>query len=94
MLNQAEASSVAVHPLWLERNKRNLTQRMLADFAQVGEATIQRAERGEGVSIYVRQQLCEFFGKSAQELGLAFARKKGQSKKAARLATQGQQASC
>lgn len=59
------------HPLCIAREQRNLSQQGLADAAGLSKRTIQRAERGLGVNAASRQILCDFFGKSAQELGLA-----------------------
>ena len=61
-----------LHPLKLERIKRHLTQRMLADFTCLGLSTIERAEAGKPLSFYVHSQLCQFFGKSSSELGLRY----------------------
>lgn len=58
------------HPLRLERQRRNLSQKMLADFAQLGLSTVVRAERGERISADARQRICDFLEKSSQELGL------------------------
>lgn len=60
----------ADHPLKQERQRRNLSQRMLADFAGLGLSTIVRAERGERISAEARQQICDYLNKSSQELGL------------------------
>jgi len=59
-----------LHPLKSAREKRNLTQQMLADFTQMSKATVNRAERGEPISAENRRRICEFFGKSSEELGL------------------------
>jgi transcriptional regulator with XRE-family HTH domain len=58
------------HPLAVLRTQHNLTQQMLADFAQLSKPTIQRAESGLPIRAQSRQMLCDYFGRSAQELGL------------------------
>src|ERR1051326_2799720 len=58
------------HPLKVARKRRNITQQELADFTGLGIATIQRAERGQKLRADVRKRLCEFLGKSSEELGL------------------------
>ena len=69
-------SEQTVHPLKKARLKLGYTQVMLADFAQVGKATIQRAERGEPLRPDTIRQLCEFFSQyyhrqvEPEELGL------------------------
>ncbi len=60
-----------IHPLRLARERRNLTQRMLADFVGVGEATIQRAERGLPLRADTRKLLCDFLGLSNEDLGFS-----------------------
>jgi transcriptional regulator with XRE-family HTH domain len=64
--------NVHTHPLRLARLNlpRPLTQQQLADFAAVSVSTIERAERGEPISIDSIQRICEYFGKDAGELGL------------------------
>jgi transcriptional regulator with XRE-family HTH domain len=59
-----------IHPLKAARLKRNLTQQMLADFTCLSVPTIKRAEKGKPVRVDVRRQLCEYFGMTAEELGL------------------------
>lgn len=63
-------SGSIVHPLRAERTRRNLTQRMLADFAGLSHSTVVRAERGMHIGLDARQRLCEYLGKSSEELGL------------------------
>ncbi len=63
----------ASHPLRRARLARNLTIQALAERTQVSEATIKRAESGQRVSLYTRQQLCGFFEQSPEELGLILA---------------------
>src|SRR5437588_8431016 len=66
------------HPLKKARQKLGFTQTMLADFAQVGEATIQRAESGKPLRPDTIQQLCDFFSQRYErpvrpdELGLVY----------------------
>ena len=63
--------SEKMHPLKkARRDHHNLTQQQLADFTGLTRSTIERAERGEPVSLYTRQKLCAYFDKTAQELGL------------------------
>ena len=65
-----------IHPLKKARIKLGYTQVILADFAQVGEATIQRAESGKPLRPDTIQQLCNYFTEQYQrpvtpeELGL------------------------
>src|SRR5690349_21774055 len=67
-----------LHPLKKARLKLGYTQVMLADFAQAGKATIQRAERGETLRPDTIRQLCQYFSEhyhrevEPQELGLVF----------------------
>ena len=61
---------IQIHPLRARREARNFTRERLALEAGVGASTIKRAERGETISPYSRQQLCAYFGCSAEELGL------------------------
>lgn len=63
----------SVHPLKRERLKRNITQQVVADFTGLGTATIKRAESGKPVNADVRQRLCDYFGKTSDELGLCAA---------------------
>lgn len=58
------------HPLRKERHRRGWKQQQLADFAQIGLSTVERAERGEGVSLESVQRLCNCLGKSPEQLGL------------------------
>jgi tetratricopeptide (TPR) repeat protein/DNA-binding XRE family transcriptional regulator len=60
----------STHPLRRERQRRNMTQRELAELALVSLSTIQRAERGEPIRADSRRLLCEYLGKDAQALGL------------------------
>ena len=66
------------HPLKKARLKLGYTQKVLADFAQVGEATIQRAESGKPLRPDSIQQICNHFRQqyqrhvSPQELGLVY----------------------
>jgi tetratricopeptide (TPR) repeat protein len=71
-------SEQTFHFLKKARLKLGYTQVMLADFAQVGKATIQRAERGEPLRPDTIRQLCAFFSEyyhrqvEPQELGLVY----------------------
>ncbi len=60
----------ALHPLARARLARNLSQDMLADLTALSHATIERAEQGKCVRPSTRRILCDFFGLSAQDLGL------------------------
>ncbi|GCF07320.1 helix-turn-helix transcriptional regulator [Dictyobacter arantiisoli] len=57
-------------PIVTERKKRSLTQKMVADFAGVSLATIQRAEARKPIRPDSQLQLCKFFGMTAEQLGL------------------------
>ena len=67
-----------IHPLKTARHKLGYTQAMLADFAQVGEATIQRAENGKPLRSDSIQHICDFFSERYErpvkpdELGLVY----------------------
>jgi len=63
-----------VHPLRLERKRRNFSQRMLADFTGLSHSTIVRAERGESIGADARQRLCDYLGKTSEELELVTTR--------------------
>jgi DNA-binding XRE family transcriptional regulator len=77
---QEKASPVVaeeeMHPLKKARLQLGYTQKMLADFAQVGEMTIQRAEGGKLLRPDSAQRICAYFGEQYQrqvlphELGL------------------------
>ncbi len=56
--------------LRLARRRHNLTQQLLADFTQLGLSTIERAERGLPLRLDSCRRLCDYFGMSAEELGL------------------------
>ncbi len=59
------------HPLKAERIRKNLTLKMLADFAGASVSTVERAERGKMIRVDSRQRLCAYLQKSAELLGLA-----------------------
>lgn len=61
-----------IHPLRAARMNlpRPLTQQQLADFVEVSASTIERAERGEPISIDSIQRICKHLEKDAKELGL------------------------
>src|SRR5712691_10680507 len=63
-----------MHPLRATRLNlsRPLTQQQLADFTELSLATIQRAERSISIGIDAQQRLCDYFNKTAQELGLLY----------------------
>lgn len=54
-------SKTNMHPLAKERKRLALTQRVLADFAQVSVPTIQRAEAGKPLRADMIQLLCDYF---------------------------------
>lgn len=67
-----------LHPLKKARLKLGYTQAMLADFALVGEATIQRAENGKPLRSDSIQHICDYFSECYErpvkpdELGLVY----------------------
>src|SRR5690348_7406475 len=73
-----QKSNESAHPLKKARLDLGYTQAMLADFAQVGKATIQRAERGEVLRPDSVRQICNYFSECyqrrvfPQELGLVY----------------------
>src|SRR5258707_525245 len=69
-----DVAHTPVHPLRLERERRNLSQRMLADFAQLGVSTIMRAEHGQRIGAAARQHVCAYLNKSPEDLGLVTTR--------------------
>src|SRR5690242_19301869 len=69
-LSRTTRATKPLHPLKVERMKRNLTQQMLADFALVSLATVQRAEAGSSIRISSRKQLCDYFNMTPEALGL------------------------
>ena len=52
------------------REDRNLKQREVADAIGCSEDSVSNWERGGNITTYYRNKLCEFFGKSSEELGL------------------------
>jgi transcriptional regulator with XRE-family HTH domain/tetratricopeptide (TPR) repeat protein len=69
-MKQSQHEKESIHPLRQERQRRNLTQRELAELSLVSLSTIQRAERGEPIRVDSRRLLCKYLGKDAQVLGL------------------------
>src|SRR2546423_13520727 len=73
-----QQNSKEIHPLKKARLKLGYTQAMLADFAQVGEATIQRAENGKPLRADSIQHIRDYFSEYYQrpvkpdELGLVY----------------------
>ncbi len=63
-------SDIRKHPLRMARERHNLTQQRLADITRVGARTIWGAEHNEPISAESRRRLCEYFGLTAEELGL------------------------
>lgn len=58
------------HPLRIARARRNLTIEQLSKVANVGTATIWRAEHYHPISAESRRRLCTYFNMSSQALGL------------------------
>lgn len=63
-------SGKPIHPLRAMRDRFNLTQKRLAEETGVGAQTILRAEHNKPINAESRRLLCEYFGMSAEELGL------------------------
>lgn len=63
------------HPLRAAREACNLTIDELAEEVKVGAKTIWNAENNHPISAKCRQLICEYFGKTSQELGLISARR-------------------
>lgn len=63
---------IKTHPLRVARLNlpRPLTQRQLADFAEVSLSTIERAEHGKPIRIDCQQRICAYFNKTPGDLGL------------------------
>ena len=60
-----------IRPLKKARLQLGYTQKVLADFAQVGEATIQRAENGRSLRPDSVQRICAYFSEQYQRQVLA-----------------------
>jgi len=58
------------HPLRIARARRNLTIEQLSKVANVGTATIWRAEHYHPISAESRRRLCTYFSMTSQALGL------------------------
>jgi len=58
------------HPLRIARARRNLTIEQLSKVANVGTATIWRAEHYHPISAESRRRLCSYFSMTSQALGL------------------------
>jgi tetratricopeptide (TPR) repeat protein/transcriptional regulator with XRE-family HTH domain len=58
------------HPLRVLRTQLDLSQKDLATRVGVSEATIIRAENGHRLSPKVRHLLCDYLGRTSEELGL------------------------
>ncbi len=58
------------HPLRVLRTQLDLSQKDLAARVGVSEATIIRAENGHRISPKVRHLLCDYLGRTSEELGL------------------------
>src|SRR5713101_3217244 len=74
-MNKHDASEKGLipnHRLREERERRGLAQKDVAEKVGLPDThTVGRWERGESFpQPFYRQKLCEFFGKSAEELGL------------------------
>src|SRR5713226_3625759 len=70
-----------LHPLTAAREARNLSQAQLAEEAKLGPRTIWAAEHQRPISAHSRRQLCRYFKKTAQELGLASAESAARARK-------------
>ena len=53
-----------------ERLRKGLSQKQLADFAEVSVSTVERAEHGEKIRVDCVQRLCAYLDKAPNELGL------------------------
>jgi len=60
----------SLHPLRMARARRNLTIEQLSKVANVGTATIWRAEHYHPISAESRRRLCAYFSMNSQALGL------------------------
>lgn len=63
------------HPLRAAREECNLTIDELAEEVKVGAKTIWNAENNRPISAKCRRLICDYFGKTSQELGLISARR-------------------
>jgi DNA-binding XRE family transcriptional regulator len=63
------------HPLRTAREECNLTIDELAEEVKVGAKTIWNAENNRPISAKCRRLICDYFGKTSQELGLIGARR-------------------
>jgi hypothetical protein len=70
MSRRGDGTVRGVHPLRVEREHHNLTQEGLASRAALSSETIRRAEPGLPIGLHSRGQLCEFFQRTPEELGL------------------------
>ena len=53
-----------------ERLSKGLSQKQLADFAEVSLSTIERAEHGETIRVDCVQRICAYLNRSPEQLGL------------------------
>jgi transcriptional regulator with XRE-family HTH domain len=70
-----------LHPLTVAREARNLSQAQLAEEVKLGPRTIWAAEHQRPISAHSRRQLCRYFKKTAQELGLVSAESAARGRK-------------
>lgn len=70
-----------LHPLTAAREARNLSQAQLAEEVKLGPRTIWAAEHQRPISAHSRRQLCRYFKKTAQELGLVSAESAARNRK-------------
>ncbi|MGH2497495.1 MAG: hypothetical protein ACRDIV_22575 [Ktedonobacteraceae bacterium] len=70
-----------LHPLTAAREARNLSQAQLAEEVRLGPRTIWAAEHQRPISAHSRRQLCRYFKKTAQELGLVSAESAARDRK-------------
>jgi transcriptional regulator with XRE-family HTH domain len=63
-------TGAAEHPVRVLRKHEHLSQRRLAAKSKVSRQTIVRVERGHAINSSTARLLCNYFGRSADELGL------------------------
>ena len=65
--------------LRLLREHLNLSIKKVADATGLSFRTVLRAEQGAPLNPESRQRLCQFYGKTTQELGLVPRRRRGET---------------
>src|SRR5437870_9643510 len=63
----------------LLRERLNLSIQEVADATELSFRTVLRAEQGAPLNPESRQRLCQFYGKTTQELGLVPRRRRGET---------------